>query len=296
VFERYLNDVELLKCSTCKFVYSSLPDEKIEGVNFSLGEDTADNYREMQGSIDRHYFKTTAAKLSRSVGSAGRVLDIGCGNGLLLSQFRKLGWKTFGCDPSPWAADAAKQQGFTLYNCELKDSGIAAASFDLITCTTTLEHVARPVEVTREIERIMKPNGAAYFTIPNYGGLAIRLGRATFRRNAPPYHCNFFTAKTLRHVFNLVGLTVVYVRSYGIPEAYGVYEWIRRSFFSQHRRLKPTTKPVSDSSSSLKAKVLVKIYDCAGRPFNLGDKLEALVLRKSGQSPGFVQSPARSTR
>ena len=241
-FERNVNDITLLRCRACKFVYSSMADEEVESVNFSIGKEITDLYKEIQGNLDRYYFKTVAAKLSRYIGKSGRVLDIGCGNGLLLSEFGKLGWQICGCDPSPWAVEAAKQYGFTLYSCELKDKSIASNSFDLVTGTSTLEHIARPVEIINEIKRILRPNGAAYFTVPNYGGLAIRLRYATFSSNKPPWHCNFFTAETLRRLFREVGMTVIYVRSYGIPETHSVYKWVRRTFCSWRRRLKPQDK------------------------------------------------------
>lgn len=285
-FERDLNGITLLQCRMCEFVYSNLADQQIESVNFSYGIETAGRYEEMRGSIDRHWFNTIAAGLNNYAGKAGRVLDIGCGDGLLLSMFGKLGWETYGCDPSPWAVDAAHRYGFTLYNRELKDSDLDSDYFDLVTCIATLEHIPRPVELVNEIRRILSPNGVAYFVVPNYRGLAIRLGCATFRRNAPPWHCNFFTAEALRHLFAVPGLRTIYLRSYGIPEAYGVYQGIRKVFRLQRQKVKQQEKPdnvkqqdnpIPKPSSSIKAKLLVNIYYYAGRPFSWGDKLEALV-------------------
>ena len=75
-------------------------------------------------------------------------------------------------------------------------------------------------------------------------------------------------------------VTDVRVASYGIPEIHGVYQ-----LFSK-RKAKPAPTASGSAPQRLWVKnALVGIYYWSGRPFGLGDKLEATV-RKSPADAG----------
>ncbi|MHC4425355.1 MAG: class I SAM-dependent methyltransferase [Planctomycetota bacterium] len=267
----------LLRCRVCNFVYANATDQEIEQVNFHFDESVKWHYREVQSSIDLLWFDRIAARLTQ--GREGlRVLDIGCGNGVLLRQFQKRGCICFGSDPSPWAREYAQQYGYALLPC-IEDADITPESFDIITTTSTLEHVAGPLEHVKHIMTAVKRGGTAYFTIPNFGSLPIRLRILKGRLVSPPGHCNYFTAQTLRNLFLQKGLkeqvAEVRVRSYGIPEIHAVYG-----------RLSKRKPSVTHDSQSCKLKgtglkkALISINYWFGAPFALGDKLEAWIQKK----------------
>ena len=275
--ERLVGKYCLLKCRVCKFIYANVTDREIEQVNFNFGEFVKCHYREVQSSIDFLWFDRISRSLTR--GKEGlKVLDIGCGNGVLLRQFQKRGCVCFGSDPSPWAREYAEQYGYTLLP-RIEEAGIAPNFFDIITTTSTLEHVARPLEHLKHIIAAVKHGGIIYLTVPNYGSLPIRLRLVQGRLVNPPGHCNYFTAKTLRNLFKQKGLkeeiAQVRVRSYGIPEIHAVYGWFSKKI--------PTTAHTSQSHKSKRTflkKALINIYYWSGMPFGLGDKLEARIVKK----------------
>mgnify|MGYP001825782709 FL=1 len=45
----------------------------------------------------------------------GRLLDVGCSIGTLMSIARELDWEVEGLEPNPKAADLARKQGFSIH-------------------------------------------------------------------------------------------------------------------------------------------------------------------------------------
>ncbi|MHC4166254.1 MAG: class I SAM-dependent methyltransferase [Planctomycetota bacterium] len=275
--KRRVGKYSLLKCRVCSFVYANVTDEEIEQVNFNFGDLVKCHYREVQSSIDALWFDRISTSLTR--GKKGlKVLDIGCGNGLLLRQFKKRGCVCFGSDPSPWASEYAQEYGYTLLGC-IEEANIDPNFFDIITATSTLEHVARPLEHIKYIMAAVKPGGVVYLTVPNYGSLPIRLRLVKGRLVSPPGHCNYFTARTLRNLFMQKGLKEqvdrVRIRSYGIPEIHAVY-----GSFSKKIATTAHTNLSHKSKRTFLKKALINIYYWSGTPFGLGDKLEARIVRK----------------
>ncbi|MFC1794126.1 class I SAM-dependent methyltransferase [Planctomycetota bacterium] len=275
--ERQVGKYWLLKCSVCNFVFADVTDEEIEQVNFNFGDNVKSHYREVQSGIDALWFDRISTNLTR--GKEGlKVLDIGCGNGVLLRQFLKKGSVCFGSDPSPWAREYAEQYGYTMLP-RIEEAGLAPNFFDIITATSTLEHVARPLEHLKHILAAVKHDGVIYLTVPNYGSLPIRLRIVQGRLVNPPGHCNYFTAKTLRNLFMQKRLkeeiAQVRVRSYGIPEIHAVY-----GRFSKKLPTTAHTRQSRKSKSNILKKALINIYYWSGTPFGLGDKLEARIVKK----------------
>jgi 2-polyprenyl-6-hydroxyphenyl methylase / 3-demethylubiquinone-9 3-methyltransferase len=101
-----------------------------------------------------------------------RILDIGCGGGLLAEDLARLGFEVAGVDPSqPSLAIAqahADASGLRIqYEAGAgEDLPFADASFDLAVCCDVLEHVADLDRVIAETARVLKPAGVyVYDTI-----------------------------------------------------------------------------------------------------------------------------------
>lgn len=275
---RRIGESWLLRCHACGFVYADATVEEIERVNFQYDESAERHYGEVQTGIDYLWFGRVSARLTGGRSDL-KVLDIGCGNGVLLRQFQKQGCVCVGSDPSPWARVCAQRYGYSLVP-RIEEADIGPGTFDIITSTSALEHIGRPLEHVQRIVEILKPGGTAYLTVPNYGSLPIRLHLVKGRLVNPPGHCNYFTAGTLKNLFRQKGLTEhvakVQVRSYGIPEIHGVYQ----------RFTKRGAKPAQDSEPKTSQKLwlkqlLVNVYYWSGTPFGLGDKLEATVQKST---------------
>ena len=101
-----------------------------------------------------------------------RVLDVGCGGGLLAEEFAAMGFRVTGLDPSaPSLAVArvhATQSGLAIDYCLGSGDALpfAAEAFTLVACCDVLEHIPRWDAVIGEIARVLKPGGVfVYDTI-----------------------------------------------------------------------------------------------------------------------------------
>jgi len=106
---------------------------------------------------------------------AGRkVLDVGCGGGILTEALAKCGAHAIGIDLSNDSIEAAKvhahQQGLDVeyrYENIEETASKHAGEFDAITCMEMLEHVPEPDKIIAACSKLLKPGGHAFFSTIN---------------------------------------------------------------------------------------------------------------------------------
>lgn len=108
-----------------------------------------------------------------------RVLDVGCGGGILGEALAERGASVLGIDLAESALQAAEaHRAGQAVEYRLESSRETAARgevFDVVTCMEMLEHVADPAAVLRDIHALLKPGGWAFFSTINRT-LKARLG------------------------------------------------------------------------------------------------------------------------
>ncbi len=104
--------------------------------------------------------------MEKQVGRKGKLLDVGCGAGILMEVAGERGWDVCGQDVSPFAVDYCRQKGFKVYNSPLPELDIPGNSFDLITLFDVIAHLKDPVSYIRSCSRLLKPGGSLVIKTP----------------------------------------------------------------------------------------------------------------------------------
>ena len=127
--------------------------------------------------FNRRYYQWKFRKNLERYQSSGKLLDVGCGTGLLLEEFeRTKNWQTMGIEPNERAAKYASQQlGIKVLHNQLTQVNLPPESFDVITFINVLEHLPDPIENLRTAYKLIKPGGWLIFSIPHVESLDAKL-------------------------------------------------------------------------------------------------------------------------
>jgi 2-polyprenyl-6-hydroxyphenyl methylase/3-demethylubiquinone-9 3-methyltransferase len=104
-----------------------------------------------------------------------RVLDVGCGGGILADAMARRGADVLGIDLATKALRVAQLHALeaqtpSVQYREISAEALAAeqpASFDVVTCMEMLEHVPDPSSVVRACAALVKPGGHVFFSTLN---------------------------------------------------------------------------------------------------------------------------------
>ncbi len=119
------------------------------------------------------YFKGV---LDRERGRAARglrLLDVGCGGGILAEEFARLGLRVSGVDPAPESIEAAQahaaESGLSIayQTGSGEELPFADGAFDAVACCDVLEHVDDVDRVVAEIARVLEPGGLFFYDTIN---------------------------------------------------------------------------------------------------------------------------------
>lgn len=155
----------------------------------------------------------------------GRLLDIGCAEGLLVKRALERGWRAEGVELSGAAVSRGRAMGLKIHHGTLESAGIATASQDVAYMGDVLEHVPDCRATAAEVARVLAPGGHLILRGPTTThsvarGLALRVygfARREIDLHEPPYHLWEFTPKSLTRLLHSVGLEVVLLEQAKIP-------------------------------------------------------------------------------
>lgn len=141
----------------------------------------------------------------------GKILDVGCGDGLFLHLVQEEGWEAHGLELGEEAVENAARHGLKVHQGNLTDQIFEEETFDVIRLWSVLEHLPNPCEAIREIYRILKPNGFLIIQVPNFKGLASKMLKAKWSGLDLPLHLFHFSPETLKKVLELNNFEVMKV-------------------------------------------------------------------------------------
>lgn len=215
------------------------------------------------------------------------LLDVGCGEGILVHVAAQAGWSARGIDLSESAVRIGTD---TLgADCRVIDffSKDVGSGWYAVAMVEFMEHVPQPSRFLSRAYDVLEPGGVLYVTTPNFDALSRRvLGSqwAVFGRE----HIGYFTSAVLRRKATAVGFRVITMRSKNIGEP------TLRRLIHRHEPLFGTSEEVTSGAApetqalrraleanpaSRAAKV---VANAVLRVTRSGDTLEAILVKPTG--------------
>ena len=209
--------------------YSSYYDRPRHGAGCERWQNGGDRAPHSEWRSSR--FWQVARKEPSLTTSGGRVADIGCGEGDLCNELRMAGWqRVIGLDVScaRIARARARYPDGEFYDRPIEQTGVAAASLDLIIMDNVIEHLPEPMEMLRTLRRYLKPEGRIVVITPNMTSGHFRLlGRRWTPELAPHAHIFLFTPPSMGVLLANAGFKVGRIGSFHLP-IYSPVAWTTR--------------------------------------------------------------------
>jgi len=124
----------------------------------------------------------------------GKILDIGCGLGWLLSYLDD-GWDKFGIEISEFASNHAKQYG-NIFNGTL-EGYLNNSKFDVIIMNHVIEHLENPVYALNKVKSLLSDKGVFILGTPDFDSAAARRYGDKYRLLNDPTHISLFSLDSM---------------------------------------------------------------------------------------------------
>ena len=212
----------IVACKKCGFTYASdIPSQENyedfykKSTKYSLRE-TKDRIPLVAEESNKYYYSLINSYIENTnlkrKWKKLRILDVGCGSGYLLNNFKKNGYlNLLGIDPAPSCRVLARR----LFDVEVKTFPISKfedkKKFDLIIATGVLEHLEDLNKNLLKIVQLLKDDGYLFISVPdaNHFGRVLKEPFLEFSLE----HINYFTKKSLFNLLRKYNLNNIYYES-----------------------------------------------------------------------------------
>jgi 2-polyprenyl-3-methyl-5-hydroxy-6-metoxy-1,4-benzoquinol methylase len=139
----------------------------------------------------------------------GKLLDVGCGDGIFLNHAKEQGFEVWGIDFDKKSIEAIKRNFHieTVFPMSLEEFYEYAKNknlkFDVITFFEVLEHQDNPRNFLEMVKDILNEKGWIAGSVPNREKLFAEIDWKYFHGDYPPHHFLRFSKLTLEKIFKL---------------------------------------------------------------------------------------------
>ena len=163
--------------------------------------------------------------LTRSLPPGARVLDVGCGRGVVLGGLADRGMQVHGVEISADAMQGADPRAEIRIAPRLAEADYAADGFDEVLIWHVLEHLHDPHRTLQEVQRILRPGGRLVVAVPNFSSIQARLGGAAWFHLDLPRHLYHFPLSALKRLLGDLGFELVSEHHFSLRQ--NPFGWIQ---------------------------------------------------------------------
>lgn len=213
----------LVRCPVCALVYVCNPPEQVE---LTQAYHTAEYDSSDEADDAAQSYIRAIAPILAKLPTKQRVLEIGSGTGIFLELLKNQGFsELIGIEPSAAAIAAAPahrrewlRQGI------FEESAFAPASFDLICCFMTLEHVRDPMQIALSARQLLRPQGVFVTVTHDYSSFVNRcLGKKSPIIDIE--HMQLFSQSSVSELFQRAGFE--HISTAPFSNRYSLNYWLR---------------------------------------------------------------------
>jgi SAM-dependent methyltransferase len=200
----------LHRCVACGFGFVVEPwtdyaqiydDAYYEGRGSDPWVDYVYEFEQPERTVRRYEWRGLSRAIAGLRAAPARWLDYGCGTGGLVRHvLAESRYEIFGFDTGAWA-DKARASGLPI----LREHELAqhAGTFDIVTAVEVIEHCVDPLDVLRQLRRLLKPGGLLFLTTAN-ADTAPR-DFPSWYYVSPEIHVSYFTSRALAEALRQTG-------------------------------------------------------------------------------------------
>ena len=147
----------------------------------------------------------------------GSILDIGCSDGLFLTNFDSEKWEVAGIELNKNVAKLAKAKfkHACIYHSPL-ESFKTQQTFDIITLWHVFEHLRNPKLALKKLHKLLKKNGVLVIEVPNGESLNRKIFGPYWQQLLMPKHLCFWSKKSFQNSLEIAGFRLLKVSYFGI--------------------------------------------------------------------------------
>lgn len=205
----------LVRCLDCHLVYSDpQPRERVRE-KYLHEYNLAEHFGQFT-QRKRVLYERRLRHVPEPRPGANDVCDVGCGDGQFLDLMQTRGWRTFGIEMNPPAAERAVSRGAEVRVGLLEElDDLPWGRFPLVTSWDSLEHTPDPRAFAERLVRLVAPDGTLAISTLNLPSLAWMVFGMRWSMVVED-HFTYWDRRSLRSLFEGLGMTVVREEIFGL--------------------------------------------------------------------------------